>query len=224
MWIFPYFSIVFPDNYRNLWYNFTQEEVFIIKNALKGSLSIGIVEGLGKEYHDFLEGITGNPDQEQVCGNRRWLPQSAYAHDAVTVLAHALDKLVLQKADNANTSLSTVKAKRKDRKALAELIANSTIDGLTGTVKFRGDGRRDNAIYSIRNFVGVDNNFHLNISLDVDPWVVQIRACIYIESNTARIQYVDSNGNASEDITIVFADGTNTVPRDRPYRFFVRSK
>ena len=57
VWIFPYFGAIFPDNYQdsNLWCGYTSEEVHTIKNALKGSMSIGISEGFQERFNSFDE-------------------------------------------------------------------------------------------------------------------------------------------------------------------------
>lgn len=94
--------MIFPDNYVDLWCNYTQKEAFTIKNALRGSLVIGITEGFGKDYENYTSNFaaiagqfTGDSTPYEM--QRRFL-QTAYVHDTVGVLAHALSELVEKRA------------------------------------------------------------------------------------------------------------------------------
>ena len=225
MWIFPYSSVIFPDDYVNLWCNYTQEEAFTIKKALKGSLSIGIIEGFGEAYNNYTnnfaamaEELTGDGAPYEM---QRQFLQTTYVHDTVGVLADGLNKLVETKASQLNVPASHINITSADRNDLTQSLLNASYNGLTGHISFTRSGKRYNPLYAIRNFVPVNNTFQVNNSLELDPWVVKIKGCLVLSNG---IQYIDENGTLSTTPTIVFADGTNTIPPDRPPRIFIRSK
>jgi len=62
---FPYSSVIFLDDYVNLWCIYTQKEAFPIKNALRGSLVIGIIEGFGKDYENYTSNLQLLQDNSQ---------------------------------------------------------------------------------------------------------------------------------------------------------------
>lgn len=228
VWIFPYSSVIFPDDYVNLWCNYTQEEAYTIKNALRGSLSIGIIEGFGEAYNNYTnkfaamaEELTGDGASYEM---QRQFLQTTYVHDTVGVLTDALNKLVETKASQLNVPASHINITSADRNDLTQSLLNASYNGLTGHISFTRSGKRYDPLYAIRNFVPVNNTFQENNSLELDPWVVQIRGCLVLGLNRNDIQYIDENGMLSTEPTIIYADGTNMIPPDRPNRIYIRSK
>lgn len=74
------------------------------------------------------------------------------------------------------------------------------------------------------NFVPISNRFQSNNSLDLNPWIVQVRGCLELRLNGSNFMYTDENGTESKEPTIIYADGTDVVPSDRPHLIFIRSK
>lgn len=95
VWIFPYAGAVFPDNYdnENLWCGYTNSEVYAIKNALKGSLSIGVTEGKGSMYEafsnkftEYSERVTG--DTNGIYQNNTRFSQTTRIYDIIGKCMH----------------------------------------------------------------------------------------------------------------------------------------
>ena len=211
-----------------MWCNFTQQEVFTIKNTLRGSLSIGIHEGFGKDYREYLnnfqtfaEEITG--ERSIYESNRRFL-HTAYAYDSIKVYANALDSLIEERVNETFLPSIQINITSTDRIALAEVLSKSTIEGVTGKIRFSENSQRADLVYAVRNFVPKDNGFNVNNSLSLDPWVVQVRGWLKIGMDPPELKYLDENQSVSDTITIVFSDGSHSIPPDRPRQFFVRSK
>ena len=221
---------MFPEEYMNLWCRYNNKDVYRLKNALKGSLLLGMSEGLGPELKDYLTHfhkeafhITGD---DVYLHHRRFL-QTPYIHDSLHVIADALDKLVKVKAIKQNLTEEQVEIVMEDRSLLAHKLRSlAFFGGITGNVSFTEFGRRMVSQVDLRNFVPLDNtNFSVNTSVTENPWTVEVRACLEVFANgQIQLIYFDENGNESQEPTIVFHDGTTNIPLDRPYRIFVRSK
>lgn len=230
VWILPYHDVVFPEEYANVWCHYSNETIFKLKNALRGSLLLGISEGMGPEHEHFLTDF--HKEAFRITGDDIYLRhqlflQTPYIHDSLHVIADALDELVNGKAAKLNVTAEQIEIVAGDRSLLAHQLRNLAFyGGVTGNVSFTQFGRRLVSQVDLRNFVPIDNaNFSVNTSLTEDPWKVQIRLCLEILTDgQINLFYFDENGNRSKVPTIVFHDGTTNVPLDRPYRIFVRSK
>ena len=221
---------MFPEEYMNLWCRYSNEDVYRLKNALKGSLLLGMSEGSGPELKDYLTHfhkeafhITG----DDVYLHHRHFLQTPYIHDSLHVIADALDKLVKMKAIKQNLTEEQVEIVMEDRSLLAHKLRSlAFFGGITGNVSFTEFGRRMVSQVDLRNFVPLDNtNFSVNTSVTENPWTVEVRACLEVFANgQIQLVYFDESGNESQEPTVVFHDGTTNIPLDRPYRIFVRSK
>ena len=89
VWIYPYFGVVFPDNYdpSNIWSRYNNEDTFAIKNALKGTITMGFSNGIGQKrksfeqrFVKFAEKVTGFGHSYQE--HSRY-PQTYLVHDLV---------------------------------------------------------------------------------------------------------------------------------------------
>jgi hypothetical protein len=223
--------VLFPEEYTNVWCHYSSEAIFKLKNALRGSLLLGISEGTGPErelfltsFHEEAFRITG----DDIYLYHRPFIQTPYIHDSLHVIADALDELVNGKAIKQNVAVEQIEIVAEDRSLFAQKVKNLAFyGGVTGNVSFTQFGRRMVSQVDLRNFVPIDNvNFSVNTSLAENPWKVQIRLCLEIlaDGKTNNLFYFDENGNRSKVPTIVFHDGTTNIPLDRPYRIFVRSK
>ena len=221
---------MFPEEYTSIWCRYSNEDVYRLKNALRGSLLLGISEGSGPEREEYLKNfreeafhITG----DEVYLHHRQFLQTPYIHDSLHVIADGLNKLVKTKAVKQNITEQEVEIDIEDRNLLAlKLRSLAFFGGITGNVSFTEFGRRTMSQVDLRNFVPIENaNFSMNTSLTENPWTVEIRACLEVFANGhIRLIYWDETGNESQEPTIVFHDGTTNIPLDRPYRIFVRSK
>ena len=230
VWILPYHNIVFPEEYANVWCRYSSEAVYRLKNALRGSLLLGISEGTGPEHKEFLNSfhqeafrITG----DDIYLHHRHFLQTPYIHDSLHVIADALDELVKGKATKQNVTEEQVKIVAGDRSLFTHKLRSlAFFGGVTGNMSFTEIGRRMVSQVDLRNFVPVNNaNFSVNTSLTENPWTVEVRACLEVLADgQIKVAYMDENGNISEVPTIVFHDGTTNIPLDRPYRIFRRSK
>ena len=230
VWILPYHNVVFPEEYADVWCRYNNEDVYRLKNALSGSLLLGISEGTGPEREEYLTSfhreafhITG----DDVYLHHRHFLQTPYIHDSLHVIADALDKLIKGKATNQNLTEEQIEIVAGDRSFLAHKLRNlAFFGGITGNVSFTEFGRRMVSQVDLRNFVPIDNaNFSVNTSRTENPWTVQVRACLEILADgQISLVYLDENENRSEVPTIIFHDGTTNIPLDRPYRIFTRSK
>lgn len=225
-----YSNIAFPEEYVNLWCSYTPEEVYKLKQALRGSMMLGISDGTGQEREEYIQKfineairITGS----NIYAFHRHFIQTAYIHDSLAVVANALDVLVKEKARTQNISEDSVRLTMADRDLLADQLRNLNFSvGLTGNISFTQSGRRRVSLVDLRNFVPIENaDFSINTSLFEDPWRVQTRACLEVlQTGHIYLVYFDENMTVSETPTIIFPDGTTNPPLDRPFRIFVRSK
>ena len=188
--MYLYSSLVFPDDYTYLLRNMTAERAYAVKNALKGSLSIGKYEG------------EGNPPR---------FPMSAYARDAAAFLMKSLQSYISFKASLVGSHPSNVSITFNDRQALADTVSNVSLLGVTGFINFTYDKRRVMKTLVIRNFINNDSvEFTKSNANVVNPWSVEKRA--YFTSGTGRLRYVYGNGTEAQHVTIMFSDGTNRIP------------
>ena len=188
--MYLYSSLVFPDDYTYILRNMTAERAYAVKNALKGSLSIGRYEG------------EGNPPR---------FPMSAYARDAAAFLMKSLQSYISFKASLVGIHPSNVSITFNDRQALADTVSNVSLLGVTGFINFTYDKRRVMKTLVIRNFINNNSvEFTKSNANVVNPWSVEKRA--YFTSGTGRLQYVYGNGTEAQHVTIMFSDGTNRIP------------
>lgn len=229
MWIYPYYDVTFPDSYVNLWCGFSNEQVFVIKNALRGSLLVGVHKGSGGTYEKFLENYPSivsqaSPSASEECHNVRFV-HTPYMHDCVVIAAAALNGVVEEKLHKSNTSISDIQVTQSDHDLLVEKLSQVEIpDGITGPLSFTKEGNRRVVSFAIMNFVPVDNsNFSVSNAIEVNPWSLQTRAVLKKEYSNVSIQFFTSDGEESSDSTIIFADGTSNVPPHHPFHIFYRS-
>ena len=230
VWIFPYYNILFPEEYKNMWCRFKSEEVYKLKQALSGTLLLGISEGMGSEYENYIQlfdseavRITG----DDIYDHHRHFIQTTYIHDSLRVVAAALDELIKEKADKQNLTEEYIEITMEDRQLLADTLRGLTfLGGVTGNISFTEHGKRRLSPVELRNFVPIENtNFSISSSLFEDPWIIQTRGYLKVfYDGHFTISYFDEHNNISKIPTIVFHDGTTNIPSDRPYRVFVRSK
>ena len=214
----------------NLWCRYTSEEVYILKQALRGALMLGISEGTGQERESYLQ--TFNSEAIRITGNdvyahHRHFIQTVYIHDSLVVVADALDELIKEKAHMLNTSEDSIEITKADRELLAKKLQNlNSSDGLSGNIVFTDDGERTMSQIDLRNFVPIENtNFSVDSSPFEDPWIVQTRACLEVfPDGSVSITYFDEDRNVSKVSTVIFHDGTTNPPLDRYHRIAVRSK
>lgn len=226
VWIYLYNNI---EDFDHAWTSFSQEEVYVIKTALRGSLKIGLSEGSGTEYQAFADNfsntskvITGRDDYSQF---QKPLLHTAYAYDAAHLTALALHDTIQKKAEQFNQQERDISISTNDTRMIRDSMTTITFNGFTGNVSINNQGRRAHSNCVIKNFVPIDSMFAVNTSLTLNPWVVQNRAYVEVGvTGTIAIHYINENGSASEDSTIVFADGTTNIPPGRPFRFYERSK
>lgn len=230
VWILPYHNVIFPEEYTNMWCRYSSEAVYKLKNALKGSLLLGISEGTGPEREEFLASFHNEASHitgDDVYLHHRHFLQTPYIHDSLHVITDALDELIQGKAIEQNVMGEQVEIVAGDRKHFTHKLRNLAFyGGVTGNVSFTRFGKRMVSQVDLRNFVPIENaNFSVNTSLTEDPWTIQVRACLEILADgKITVVYFDESGNRSKVRTIIFHDGTTNVPLDRPYRIFVRSK
>ena len=80
-----------------MWCDYTDEEVFILKNALSGSLSAGISEGVFSQYDSFVEKFvdfsTRATGEENFYRENTRFPQTSRIYDIIGKLVRFdLDK------------------------------------------------------------------------------------------------------------------------------------
>lgn len=230
VWIYPYFDVTFPDSYVNLWCGFSDEQVFVIKNALRGSLLVGVHKGIGDTYEKFLDNYPSivsqvTPFASEECHSVRFV-HTPYMHDCIVMAAAALNGVVEAKLHETNTSISDIQVTQSDRDLLAKKLSQMEIpDGITGPLSFTEEGNRRVVSFAIMNFVPVDNsNFSVSSAVEVNPWSLETRAVLKKEYNNVSILFFTSEGEESSDSTIIFADGTSNIPPHRPFHLFYRSE
>lgn len=202
VWIYLYHSLVFPNDYKYLWCNMTSDRAYTAKNALTGSLSIGRYEG---------------------GGNPRRFPMTSYAQDGALLLMKSLRNYINFKSLLEGVNPSNVSVTSGDRKAFTDTVSNTSLLGVTGFINFTWDKRRDRKTLVIRNFIA-NNNIEFaesNANL-LDPWSVEERA--FFTSGIGKLRYVYDNGTEAQHVTLVFSDGTNTIPSYVVQKYYLRSE
>ena len=229
MWLFLYDGALFPDEYSDLWQGYSREETFVLKNALSGTLALGSISGIGEIYDQFLKdfitkarSITGD-DARVYEENNRFLKTSC-VYDSFWVVASALNELVESKADDLGVHPSQVSVTKNDTSDLLKYLHETYIVGATGVITFTETGKRHASLFDLRNFVPVENDFQVNNSLEVDPWIVQTRGHLKIVKESKSFVYFTENGTVSQTSTVVFPDGTTNIPSDQLIRTFIRRK
>lgn len=224
-WIYSYHNIIFPDNYPDIWCGFTSEEITIIKNALRGSLLVGLDQGSGDVYQEFVADYS--EIAEEVSGLSRKMctkPQfihTAYIHDSIEILAQAMDNLVKFKAREYNQSLGEVQIGRKSHSLLTQFLLQAYVDDhvTTGPISFTSDRKRAISSFVIRNFVPT-----ANFSAKENPFSLQIKGMVRGNKTNFYFTFFADNGTTSNTSTVIFSDGTTNIPPDHPYRIYIRSK
>jgi hypothetical protein len=218
----------FPEIYVDLFCGFSNEQVFAIKNALQGTMLLGLHKGIGVQYEKFQEiypTFVNTPSASEECQGVRFI-RTSYIHDGVLTAATALDAVVESKFHNANVSISDIQITRSDQTLLAEKLFQTDIPGgITGPLSFTRKGIRKTVSFAIVNFVPVENlNFSVSNATTEDPWSLQTRAVMKKELSNVTITFFTSDGEESNQSTIIFADQTSNIPSDTPFRIFYRSE
>lgn len=230
MWIYPYFDVRFPDSYDNLWCGFSDEQVFVIKNALRGSLLLGLHMGIGENFETFLEKFPTFareiiPSASNYCHNVQFI-HTTYVLDCVIMAASVLNTAVESKSQKTNTSISDIQITQADHNILVEELLQKKIKlGITGPLSFNDKGKRRVKLFAIMNFVPVNNsNFSVKNAVAENPWSLQTRGVLKEIDGNVTIMFITSDGRRSHEPTIIFPDGTTNIPPDHPFRFFYRSE
>ena len=228
MWILPYFNVAFTDEYVDIWCNHTLQEVYDIKNALRGTLLLGITRGSGNHYLRFFDNFleySGSLITNNYYGDYMRFLETPYIDDALGIIVRALEEVVKDKSYYLNVSSSEVNITKLDRNLMAKKISVSNYTGNTGRIRFTSKGERSVSIFELRNYVPINNrNFTVNSSYTEDPWIIQTRGYVeFFEDGSIELLYFDENGDIADRPTIIFADGTTDVPPDRFPRLFHRS-
>lgn len=202
VWLYLYHSLIFPDDYAYLWNNMTSKRAYTIKNALKGSLSIGRYEGVR---------------------NPPFFPMTSYAQDAAVLLMGSLRSYVDLKASFLGVHPSHVFVTSDDRNAFLDVISTMSLLGTTGFINFTSEKKRERNTIVIRNFISNNSiEFAENNAKFLDPWSVEKRA--YFISGIRKLCYVSNNGSEARHVTLVFSDGTNTIPSYKLYKAYNKSE
>lgn len=230
VWIFVYYNSHFPEDYQDPWCAFTHKEVFTIKMALRGSLQMGISDGMGETYNSFLdnfiteaEGLTGY--REEYESTRRFT-QTSYLTDTLSAMAEALDQTVKKKGKEWNMSLLDISLSKQDRQAMGnELSLVNSAGGNTGTIGFSSTKSKRLKMFAIRNFAPINNtNFSVELAYEENPWELFTAAVLVQNGGNVTFNNQNRNGSMTNESTIVFADGTTIPPLPRPFRFYKRGR
>ena len=230
VWIYPYFDVSFPDSYENLWCGFSNDQIFAIKNALRGSLLLGLHKGLGVNFGTFLEKFPTyareiTPSASKHCQNVQFI-HTTYVLDCVIIAASVLNTVVESKSRETNTPISDIEITQADHNLLVNELQQKAIKrGVTGPLGFDDEGNRRVRLFAIMNFVPVDNsNFSVKNAVAENPWSLQIRGVLKEEDGNVSIVFLKSDGRKSNKSTIIFPDGTTNIPPDHPFHISYRSE
>lgn len=213
----------------NLWCDFSDEQVFATKNALRGSLLVGLKEGVGDKNQNFLDNFSDivnrvAPSSSEECQEVRFV-RTPYLHDAVEITAAALDSLVNLKSYETNTLIKDVQVAQSDHDLLAKQLLDAEVPGFTGRLSFTDNGKRKVSYFKIKNFIPMENpNFNVSTAVAENPWILETRGVLKKESNNTTIIFLTSDGKKSNVSTIIFSDGTSNIPLFRPYRIYRRGE
>ena len=202
----------------------------MIKNALRGSIVIGLNKGFGDKYEDFLRDYASIAEEiatshTEQCTDAEFI-QTAYFHDSVYIVAMAMHHLVNTKAQTSNTSHEEVQIGRNDHGLLTQLLIQAELqDAVTGRVSFTNTRKRDTSLFVIRNFVPrtEDFNFSSDVAFTEDPWTLKTKGVVESDGVQFKLTFYTSTGEESNISTVIFADGTTNVPSDQPTRIYIRS-
>lgn len=202
--------------------------MLVIKNALRGSLLVGLSEGVGEmrqKFVDFFPLLASKlaPSCNDECNQIRFI-HSPYIHDGTMFVAEALERLVNEKANTTNSPREGVQVTKNDQDLLVRNLFETEIPaGVTGRISFKNNRERDVFTFVIKNYVPIDNaNFSLATAINENPWVLETRAVIEKGGNYTKFIYYTSEGEESNKSTIIFADGTTSFPSDRAFHIFNR--
>lgn len=230
VWIYPYFDIIFPDNYADIWCEFTDQEVHIIKSALSGTLLVGLSKGTGGRYDRFITRfpLLARQVSESCieCHHPRFL-HTFYLHDTTAVLASALNEVVKHKVISLDVREEEVQLSRNDNELLVEKLRETQLsESVTGKILFTDEGRRNAFLFDIRNFVPTENsNFAEDTAKLESPWTLERRATVTrVEGNVTFTYYTSEGGNISSTPTIYFADNSTIFPSDRLVHIYRRGE
>ena len=205
------------------------EEIFTIKNALRGTLVIGPNKGMGKRYDEFIADFP--IEAEQISAGlgedfkkRELFIQTPYISDSILTIAQAMDALVKSKANESDLELGNVTILREDTLLLSRKLSEVHVtEGITGEISFTSSGERSFSLFEIRNFVPIENtNFSLQTVHDENPWEIKRKGLVKTGKGGMQILHYSDDGNLSTSSTVVFADGTTNIPPDHPHRVYIR--
>ena len=159
-----------------------------------------------------------------------WSYKKLYSDFFLGIIGKSIHSLVVEKAERLNISQSMVDISySEDRRNLSDSLRQVTLDrtAVAGNLSFTVEGDRETAYIVVRNFVPIQNNFSVNTSRELDPWDVQVRACMQSQPALRmdyEITFFDENGTtmAEGQSSVLFASGTTAPPPDRPVRLFRR--
>ena len=214
VWIYAYNGFVFPSDYINLWCMYDSEELYVIKKALIGTLSVGLSEGYGSNFDVFADDFATSAqslteDTKEYDLHRRFI-HTAYSNDMVTVVAEGLHNWVQK--NEASINLSETVVSNIDRNLFQNILYNSDTEGLTGPISYDRSKQRQNIVFVVRNFIAnTSSNFTDSNSHAVDPWYLERRAYVFLSGDNASVRYF--NGG------LLFANGLASPPNDHPQKF-----
>ncbi len=138
----------------------------------------------------------------------------------------SFETLVRDKAIRLGVPESDVVINYDDRSELSLILHDALLhsDATAGNLSFNEQGNRKITYITVRNFVPIEgNNFSVNTSRSLSPWVVQVRGTLTNnpdESTVFKFKFYNENGTYVEDdqSSIVFASGTTIPPLDQPFR------
>ena len=227
-WVYSYYDIIFPENYADLWCGFDSSEVFVIKTALRGSLLLGLAKGKGQTYNKFVtdyadiaENVVGSVDKK--CATVDFV-HTGYIRDSLYVVANAMHRFVNDKASSTNKLQKDITISRMDHRKFTNYLLQSEVDGVTGSVRFTEERKRDFFSFVIRNFVPKVKNFSFSeeVAFTEDPWILETKGVIVSEGDNFKFTFFDADGEKTNTSTVIFADGSAKIPRDKPTRLYIR--
>lgn len=204
VWILPFFSQSFNIDLYFRIYNFTSEEIKIIKTALKGTVVINPVK-----TRDFK--LTGLKKHDRVADTQ------GYLADAVTLQALAADNSLQEKASLSGQNICDITLQRTDYNLISRNLLNTYFAGYTGQVDFNKQCNRVTNTFTILNLVPSNDSTST-------PYRVETRGHIYTSPGDVKVIFRHSNGTVSANSTLVFRDGTTDVPLDNIKRIYIRCK
>ena len=189
--------------------NFTDEDVAIVQEALRGSIILSHSCSMHPKGADDSPQCS-LPCLEGACGHN-------YLKDAITLSARAGHSYLIHKAESLGQSVPNISFDAEDAGAMRSHLLRQAFCGCTGFVQFNSRCSRVSNLAAIYNFVPVSS--HGGIRLE-NPWKIENRAFIFTTPENYNIEFWHPNGSRSIRSTLVFYDGTQNIPLDeipRPY-------